>query len=239
VTLRKTVRRHAWRAVWLAAVISAISPAIASAQVWIGSTAPRLGSVEVSGGAIWSAGLTMGSKAAQETRNVGTGTGAFDLFSTDTKVTPVAGGQARIGIYLAHSVSLETGLQYQRPRISTRVTGDAEQAPDITSSVSITRYVVDGSLVVHLTGASFAGGRGVPFISGGGGYIREVYAGNQLIETGTEYHGGVGLKLWFGQRPPRFGLRLDAGAASRTGGADFNTARRTVPTAGASVLYLF
>jgi hypothetical protein len=141
-------------------------------------------------------------------------------------------------VYLSKAISIEAGLQYARPTLSSTLTSDAEDAPDLTAVETITRYMVDGSLVLHLTGLSFAGGRGVPFLSGGGGYLRELHERNEFIETGREYHSSAGLNLWFG-RTPRLGLRVDAGASIRDGGADFRSGRRTVPTAGFSLAYLF
>jgi hypothetical protein len=236
---RSVTIRRALRAAICVTVFSAVCPAVASAQVWMGSTAPHAGSVEVSGGALWSRGYDVDSRNAEETRNTGTGTGPFVLFATTSRILTATGGVARLGVYLSHSIGVEAGVQYLRPTLETRVTGDAEQSTDSVASEPITRYVVDGSLVLHLNKLSFAGGKAVPFLSGGGGYIREVHDLNELIETGREYHGGGGLKVWFGQGTHRFGIRADIGASSRKGGFDFGTARRTVRTAAASVMYLF
>jgi hypothetical protein len=214
-------------------------PLEASAQVWLRSKAPRLGSVEVSGGVIWSRGYDLGVRAAEETRNPGTGTGALDLFTSTSRLTTTVGGQGRVGVYLSHDLVLEAGFQYLQPKLSTRLSDDFEGATDVTATETITQYIVDGSLVVHLSRLSFAGGRGLPFLSGGGGYLRDVHETNQLIETGREYHAGAGIKLWFGPGVRHLGVRADVGVSIRDGGFDFNDTRRTVPTAGASVAYLF
>jgi hypothetical protein len=79
----------------------------------------------------------------------------------------------------------------------------------------------------------------VPFLAGGAGYLRELHDGAELIETGRIYHGGAGLKLWFGQGARRLGVRADVGIATRDGGFDFRDGRRTLPTAGFSLAYLF
>jgi hypothetical protein len=87
---------------------------------------------------------------------------------------------------------------------------------------------------------SFASGKGVPFVLGGGGYLRELHEKNEVIETGREYHAGAGLHLWFGNSGKhRLGLRTDVGVSIRTGGADASDSKHTVPTAGASLAYLF
>lgn len=221
-----------------AALLLLACAAPARAQVWIrGGGAPRAGSIEVSGGVLWAQGFDLGSAAAELTRNPTTGSGRLTLFNSETRLEPVPGGQARVGVYLSRRVSVEGGVQYSRPRLSTRLTGDAEGADSATVSEDLTRYVFDGALVVHLP--AFGGGRGVPFLTGGAGYLRELHAGNELVETGTQYYAGAGVKVWFGQTRRRFGIRGDAGIAVRDGGFDFEEGRRTMPTAAASVLYLF
>lgn len=214
-------------------------PSAAAAQVWLGSSAPRLGSLEVGGGVMWAGGYNLGSRAAELTRNVGTGSGAFDLFTATSRVKPAVGAQGRLGFYVAQSVALEAGVQYSQPTLSVRLADDAEDAPDATATEKINRYVIDGSLVLHLSGLAFAGGKGVPFVAGGAGYLRELHDGNGLIETGTEYHAGAGVKVWLGAGAHRLGVRADVGVSVRDGGFDFREGRRTIPTAGASIIYLF
>jgi len=211
----------------------------AAAQVWVGSDAPHRGSWELGAGAVWSAGFDLGDRSAELTRNPGTGAGLLKLFATSSRVTPTTGGQARAGVYLSRTLAVEGGMQYLRPRLSTRVSGDSEQAEDVTVSETLTRYVFDGSLVLHLNGFTFAGRRAVPFVLGGGGYIRELHARNELIETGTEVHAGAGVKVWLGRSARRLGLRAEVGVTRRDGGVDFNDGSRMLPTAGGSLIYLF
>ena len=218
-------------------------PGSAAAQLWIGSGAPRAGSVEITGGIVSLAGFDMGSRSAEQTRNVTTGApGASDpfaLFAARSRLASAPGAQLGIGVYLSPSISIDTGVQYGRLSLSSMVSGDAEQASDLTADESITRYVFVGSLVLHLPRLSFAAGRGVPFVSGGGGYLRELHERNEFVETGREYHATAGVKLWFGTGRRRFGVRADVGASLRNGGIDFQSGRRTVPTGGVAVSYLF
>ena len=227
------------RTTLFSAVLVSAFASPAPAQVYIGAPTPRAGSAEFSGGVTWAQGYDLGDSTAQLTRNPSTGSSPFDLFSATTSVDPTPGAHARLGVYVTRSVSIEGGVQYSRPILNVRLSGDAEGAEAITASETITRYVFDGALVVHLWPLSFAGGRGVPFITGGGGYVRELHEGNELAETGRQYHAGAGVKIWFGERRRRFGIRGDVGFALREGGSDFSDGRRTVPTASASLLYLF
>ena len=216
-----------------------VSPASAAAQVYIGRPIPHAGTVEVSGGAAFSGGFDLGSISAEETRNTGGGTEPFVLFTATSRAKPAAGLQGRIGVYLGRSASVEAGVQFSRPILSTELSDDSESAPDVTATETLTRIVATGSLVLHMNGLSFAGGKGIPFVLGGGGYLRELHEKNEVVETGREYHAGAGLNLWFGQGRHRLGLRGDFGLSRRTGGADTADVARTVPTAGVSLAYLF
>ena len=231
---------RAWRAALCLAVAWGAAPALATAQVYLGRDVPHAGTVEITGGGLWSGGFDLGSVSADETRNTGAGTGPFTLFAVSSRMNSAPAVQGRLGVHIARAVSIEAGVLLARPGASSRLTGDAEEAPNLTATETLTRLVVDGSLVLHLTGLSFAAGKGVPFVSGGAGYIRELHEKNEVIETGREYHTGAGLHFWFGNGGKhRLGVRTDIGVSLRTGGADTPNTRRTVPTAGVSLAYLF
>jgi hypothetical protein len=224
---------------FLLIVVWAGAPASARAQIYIGQDIPHGGNFEIGGGIAWLPGSNLGSASAEETRNPGTGTGPFVLFSTDSRTTAAAGLQGRFGGYLSRSVSLEAGVLFSRPELSTRLTGDAESAPELTATETLTRFVLDGSALFHLTGLSFGGGRGIPFLSGGGGYLRDLHEKNELAETGHEFHFGGGLHYWFGQGKHRVGVRTDFGVSRRSGGADAVDTARTIPVIAGSIAYLF
>ncbi len=214
-------------------------PSSAVAQFYRRYDVPRAGSVEIGGGVVWSGGFDQGSVSAEETRNSTTNNSRFVLFTAAPKAESVAGAQARVGVYVTKPFSVEGGVEYGRPVISARLGDDAESAADVNATETLTRIIVDGSGVFHLTGLSFNDGRGVPFLRAGAGYVRELHEKNEVIETGSEYHVGGGLKLWFGQGKHRTGVRVDGGLLFRKGGADTGDKRRRVPTAGASLVYLF
>ena len=230
--------RVATRTAMSAVVLCLAFAGCAEAQ-WTGRTAPHAGSLEVSGGAQWSKGLDLGASAAGETRNINTGSGPFTLFSTSSRLASAPGALGRLGVYLTRDLAIEAGVQYARPQIRTRVSDDAEQADPVTATERIARYVFDGSVVWHLSQLAFAGKKGVPFVLGGGGYLRELHEGNALVETGREYHAGAGLNYWFGESSRRLGLRADVQVSMRKGGVDFGTTRRAVPAASLGLAYLF
>jgi hypothetical protein len=212
---------------------------MATAQVYIGRDIPHRGSVEVSGGLTYSAGYDMGTISAEETRNTGGPTGPFVLFTATSRAKASPGAEGRLGVFLAPSASVEGGVHVARPILSTKLSDDFESAPDVTATETLTRLVVNGSLLLHLTRLTFAGGKGVPFVLGGGGYIRELHEKNEVVETGHEYHAGAGLHLWYGEGKHRVGLRGDFGVSWRRGGADATDVQRAVRTGSVSLAYLF
>jgi hypothetical protein len=219
-----------------ASLLASATPS--SAQVYIGGgDAPRGGSVELAGGGAFAQGFDMGSETATLTRS--TAGDRFDLFTTESRVSGFPGAFARVGVYFSRAISVEGGVRYAKPELSVRLTGDAESAADQTATETATHYVFDGSVLFHLNGISFAGGRGVPFVSGGGGYLRELHEKNELVETGSEYHATAGLKYWLGRGDHRFGLRVEAGFSARENGFDNEGERRTRPMILGGLSYLF
>jgi hypothetical protein len=211
--------------------------AIAEAQVLIGGVAPRRGSFEAAGGGMFAPGFDMGSVTAELTRS--TPTEKFDLFTSHSEVSGFPGVFARLGYYLADSVSVEGGFRYARPTLSVRLSGDAESAPDVTADETVSHYLFEGSVLWHLRDRSFASGRAIPYLAGGAGYLRELHEGNQLVETGQEYHALAGLNLWLGSGTRRFGLRFEGGLSARQKGFDSDDSLRMQPIVFAGVSYLF
>jgi hypothetical protein len=208
----------------------AVAPALAQPAVAAGSRPSRF---EVSGGGVLVGGYGLGESKAELTPN--TGSSGFDLFTTDNEVRQAFGVQARIGFVVTPAIVVEGGLRVTRPVYQARVSGDAENAADITVEETLSQYVFDGSVVWQFS----PGGRAVPFVFGGAGYLRELHEEDALVEEGVEYHAGVGLKWWFGQGRRRFGLRGEGGISIRDGGFDFKDGTRVVPVVGGSVIYSF
>jgi len=202
------------------------SPAPSGAGVW-----------EIGGGGVFVGGYDLGDRTAELTPN--TGNTSVSLFTTDNKVLPVFGVQARVGYVVSTALVIEAGFRFTQPVYEVRVTGDFENAPNTTIEENLGDYVFDGSAVWHFTGAAFAGGRAVPFVFGGAGYIRELHDRDALVEDGFEYHAGLGLKWWFNESRRGFGIRGDVGVSIRDGAFDFEDGRRIVPVAGGSLIYRF
>jgi hypothetical protein len=222
-----------------ALVLFAAAGSVSAQTMPASSDAPRRGSLELSAGALFAPGYDIGSQAAELTRNGDATLGPFDLFSSETSMDAAAGFQGRLGFYLSRRVAIEGGVRYSRPTAATRLTDDSESAEDTTATEQLSQYAFDGALVYHLTNLAFGGDRAIPFVSAGASYLRELHEGDELIETGDAINATGGVKFWFGSGGSRFGLRVEAGISSRSGGFDLEDGRRTVPIFGGSLVYLF
>lgn len=205
------------------------------AQVYRGREAPRKGSVEVSGGGGYQGGKDLRDYTATLTRNPTTGPSPFELFQSDASLGRAFGVQARVGYYLSSAVSIEGGVQVARPKLEVRLSGDFESAPDVVATESINSYLFTGSVLYHLR----AGKALKPFVIAGAGQVRDLHAGDELVETGLEYHAGGGIKSWFGRGRRKVGVRADLLLSIRDGGVGTEEGRRMVPTAGVSLAYVF
>ena len=217
----------------LTAVALVAVPSIAPAQVFVGAVGPRSGSVEIAVGGVWNLGTDYGTADATLTPNPSGGQGSFALFSSATNLRPTLGVQGFVGVYVTRALAIEAGVQYARPTLEVELSDDFEDAPDVTATTSISQYLFTGSLVYHFGGAV---ARTTPFIAGGAGHVRDVHSGNGLVETGVEYHGKAGVKLWFG-RGQNNGLRIEGGVSIRDGCFTLDDDRRVVPNASASFAY--
>ena len=215
-----------------AAFVAAAAPA--SAQRRFVGDVPRAGSWELSGGATWSGGFDGPEQPAELTRN-GDREGGFDLFQSDSRVGGAPGAGAALAYYVSRAVAIEGGIRFSRPRLTVDLSGDFENAEPISADEVLTRYVMTGSFVLHLRQS----GQAVPFVAVGAGYVRDLHEGQELVETGTEYHVLGGIKYWFGRARRRFGLRGEAGMSITDGGFDFKDEPRVLPIASARLIYLF
>ena len=220
-------RRH-----WFAAVtILLILPATAAAQQY--SPRPHTGPFEISGGPIWTGGYDAGSGDANLSSNSTTGASPITLFTSSARVSSATGVEARFGIDLASNISAEGTFQYSRPTLAVDLGDDFENATAVEAEGRVASYLFSGSVLYH-----FGSGRVVPFVIGGAGYLRQLDEDNANVLSGSEIHGGGGVKIWFGSSS-RFGVRADAQMSSRSKSAGFEDKRRILPVLGASVIYRF
>jgi hypothetical protein len=222
------------RAVILSLALLVFLSRAAAAQPYIGSSSPRAGSLEIGGSVAWTSGYDAGDLSAFETPNGGTDAPLLTLFTTSSKMRPAAGAEGRLAVYLSSRVAVEGNVRVSRPTLETRIADDFENADPATAEETVSSYLLGGTLLYH-----FGSGAFVPFVSGGGSYLRELHEDNSVVLTGAEIHGGGGVKFWFGNGAHRFGLRIDAQASSRSKSIGFEEKRRLLPVFGAGVSYLF
>lgn len=183
---------------------------------------------------MWTAGYDAGSRSATESPNSTTGGAPLTLFSSSASVLEVGGVGAYAGVYFGPRVSAEASFQFSRPSLRVALGDDFENAAPLEAAGSFSSYVITGSVLYH-----FGSGRVVPFVSGGGGYVRQLDEDNAAVLTGNEVHGGGGVKIWFGSGVSRLGLRFDAQASARSKSVGFEQKRRILPVLGAGLVYLF
>jgi hypothetical protein len=196
--------------------------------------------LEVNVGGLWLGGVDFGTADATLTRNQ-TPEAPYVLFTTASTLAAAPAAEARVGYHLTRMVAVEGAFVYARPRLETAVSADAEGAPGITATETLSQFLVDVSAVVHLP---IHMGRAVPFVLGGAGYLRELHEANALAETGHTFHAGGGVKIPLLVRRGfvrSLGLRLDGRAYFRSGGADLDQGRpiRSTAAGGASLLVEF
>lgn len=189
---------------------------------------------EIAAGAVWFSGAELGGSAATLERPGG---GEFVLFRTDTSLEGAIGPAVALSFFATRRLAIEAGFSYARPGVSTRVTGDAEDAPPVTATIGLQQYTIEAGARWYFT-RRLAGAR--PFVRAGGGYLRQLDEHSALVETGRIFHAGAGLERAFVDRPgariSRIGLRLDARAVGRSGGIGIDDTGRL---GGAASAYLF
>jgi hypothetical protein len=188
---------------------------------------------EIGAGGLVTGGFDMGNQPAELTSNAG---GTFDQFTTSSKMQSAPGVQGRVGVFLSRAFSIEGGVRWTRPVYSVRITGDTEGGADTRAEETLNSYLFDGTALWHFR--DLRSSRATPFVYGGAGYLRELHDGDALVEEGTEFHFGGGVKVWMGGSR-RIGLRGEAGLSIRDGGFDFEEKRRAVPLAAGSVFWVF
>jgi hypothetical protein len=217
----------AWAGQVRALILFLLVPAAAGAQ-----EVPHRGTWELGGGAAFTRGYDAGSADATITRP-GSST-PLTLFAVKGDMLSAPGASVQLGLYLSGRVSVEGALDYSRPVLRSLVTDDFEGAPDTSVDGVVVTYLARGSLLYH-----FGRGRFVPFVSGGGGYLRQIDDANANVITGNEVHAGGGLECWLGTGGRRMGFRLDARMSARSKSVAFEQKRRIVPTVGAGIAFQF
>jgi hypothetical protein len=225
------------RAIAAAAVWAAIMAAPRPAAAQPSAAQPRL-DVTVSGA--WWDGYDLGQRRAAIT-GPQTPTGSpVTLFESDVAILPGPGAELRLGWRVFRSVYAEATGGLGVNHIEARIHDDIEQAPAMTVSSTLTQITIEGGALVDVASLRLPAGRLVPFVAGGGGYLRQVHEDRVLIETGRTFYAGAGVK-WHSEaaRPrglvQRLVVRADARFVSRTDGVGVDDERRHYITVSGGV----
>jgi hypothetical protein len=203
-----------------AAALILIATGEAAAQTTRQRTLFRPRSFEIDVGGSWQARVPLGATSAPLTGNQGAPT--VDLFDVNSEIDAFPSLEARLAFHVTRAFAVEGGFRYARPELETRITQDFEDAPDITAVSRFSQYAFELNGVLHLNGLRF--GKSVPFIFGGGGYLRELHEGREVVETGQLFQAGVGIKQLL-RRASRglirsLGVRADARFCGRRQGVE-------------------
>jgi hypothetical protein len=211
-------------------LLTLLAPRAATAQ-------PRL-DVTVSGA--WWDGYELGPRRAAIT-GPETPTGStVTLFDSDAAIRSGPGAEVRLGWRVFNRVYAEATGGLGVNTIEARVHDDIEQAPAITVTSTLTQITIEGGALVELLTLRTSAGNLVPFVDGGGGYLRQVHEERILIETGRTFYVGGGVKWHSAAIKPsglmqRLLVRADARFVSRTGGVDVADERRHYITVSGGV----
>jgi hypothetical protein len=148
--------------------------------------------------------------------------GLLPLFDTDMSLAPAFGLQTHLGFRLAPRVMAEATGSWIRGNARAEVVDDFEGASGVTLSESMSRFAVEGSIVLAVAERP----RSAFFLRGGAGWMQELAQGSTLAERGIIGNVGAGVKYWWRVRPPvgpqgrghRLGLRLDGHVIVRSKG---------------------
>jgi hypothetical protein len=206
-------------------------PSGVHAQTSSSSPSLRDGRFTVSGGMAWSGGYEIGDSRAELRSNAGGSTAPpFTLFHAVSSIDAVAGAEVRVGYALTPALAIEVAASYARPSITTVVNADAEADDATIDAEQLRQLVIDIGATWHVPIDAI--GRLRPFVTGGGGYLRQLYDERTLVETGQIYYAGGGARVWLrggdGQRRS-VGLRGDVRATWRREGVEFDGRTRVLP----------
>ncbi|MEP7305498.1 MAG: hypothetical protein ABJA98_08285 [Acidobacteriota bacterium] len=214
---------------------------LASGVAWAqGSGEPLPGRYELAAGVSWTAPVPLGSADASLTNPSG---GRYRLFSASTEIAGAPAFDARLGRRLTRAIQVELGASYSSPTLRSSISNDAENGAATVASESIRQITITGAAVFYVTRWRIAS-RILPFVTGGGGYLRQLHQGDTLAETGRTYFAGAGGTIPLGSQRRadggnRLGIRADVRALFQTGGVSLGAQRRVSPSVTASAFVRF
>lgn len=203
----------------LVLALLAVVPVSAAAQ-----SRPSVGRYEISGAIGWAGSAKLGTeKATLQGNGVPSGSPVV-LFETTSTVESGLTLEGRLAVRLTRMFSIEGTGGITRNDLQTRVSGDLEGAAPVTLTEPLRQFTIEAGLLAHLHKLAWAGGRVVPFVTGGAGYLRQLHDGRTLATNGASGYAGGGIKYVWIERSGGWvkgvGLRADARVRLHSGGFD-------------------
>ena len=215
--------------------VSALQPSAADAQ----PASREPGRLDLSAGSLWIGRQLLGSTSANETTGAG---GTFALFHASTDLASLSGLEGRVGVRVWRGIEAEVEASYGKPQLKVSISNDVENAAQVIAVETIQQITVGAGIVWSVPYRQW-GGRLVPFLTAGAGYLRDVHEAQTLIDSGRYYQVGGGVKVLLVSRSRSFfkglGVRADARAMVRSKGVAFDEAGHASPAIGASVFLRF
>jgi hypothetical protein len=175
-----------------------------------------------------------------DAKEAGAGGGPYTLFTTNTRLAALTGLEGRIGVGLWRSLQVEGAASYGTSELQTSIGGDVEGFAPVTATEPTKQLVVEAALVAHLVPRTH---RVVPFVAGGGGYVRQLFSAQTLAQTGRSYFAGGGVDVILERSTRRAakaaGIRVDVRAVVHTGGVTTSGRRSVAPSLGTSFFFRF
>ena len=218
----------------------AVATSIAPLRAQTASDDPRAsGRFEMAIGPEWLGRTSFNSIGAGEPTPSG---GQFVLFSSSQQLGSAAGVEGRIGFHMTAALELDAVASYASPALVARVSGDVEASGAAAPAIAVRQFTIGGAMIAHLRRLRI-GTRTVPFVEGGGAYLRELYETGSLAVSGQQYHFGGGVSYRIVSRPSRFprtiGVRGDVRAVVRTSGVATDGRTHVSPAAAGALFTRF
>ena len=196
------------------------------------------GRIEVAGGARWIGPLDFADVQATETT---LGGGTRPVFGTATTLDGSIGATGIVAIRLSRQFQVEFGFGWNPTMLTTRITSDVEGIPDVSVDAAVTQFQMEGGVLVRPS--AWSGARLSPFLTAGGGYLRQLNDGRTLVESGRSYYFGAGLyyerHTSGGRRLKASGLRIDGRGVILQEGVSPDDTPRLAPSVSAALFVRF
>jgi hypothetical protein len=160
------------------------------------------------------------------------------VFRSATSFDQVACPEVKVIVGLTRALDFEGALAYGRTHLTTRVTQDPE-ASNVTISEPVSAYVLEAGVAAHL--GRWRGGRSVPYVSAGAGYLRQIHDGQTHVEDGASWYVGGGVRIPLNDETARglksAALRFELRATILTGGSTLDGSRHLLPSVIGGVFF--